>query len=135
MKAGLDRTQTQHRHGPTMLCTISQVQELPGGLRTSSISETELEARSNVDMENLADCLIANTSGPGSIGQIYRFLCQHHNAGIARDEFIRFLKGEQSELLLRQARQATGEARDDLLVASETFPAPTCPSALQNQVS
>jgi len=81
------------------------------------------DARSNVDVDSLADCLIANTSGPDAIGKIYWFLCQHYEASIARDEFIRFLRGEQSELLLRQAQQAITGVPDDLLVAPDTCPA------------
>jgi hypothetical protein len=65
-----------------------------------------------VDVESLADALIANTSGQDSIGQIYRFLRRHQDPRIAREEFVRFLRGEKPELLLRTSPQLLRMAKD-----------------------
>jgi hypothetical protein len=64
-----------------------------------------------VHVERLADALIAGTSGQTSVGQVYRFLCQHYNATVAREEFVRFLRGDRPELLLRSARSVTARMR------------------------
>ena len=57
-----------------------------------------------MDFDCLADALIANASRGGSIGQIYRLLCRYHDDDIARREFVRFLQGERSELLLHAVK-------------------------------
>jgi hypothetical protein len=60
----------------------------------------------NVDPEGLANDLIANRSGTGSIAEVFRFLSEHHDDVAARAEFVRFLRGERPELLFRTARHA-----------------------------
>jgi hypothetical protein len=86
-----------------------------------------------VDVERLADALITNTSGRDSIGQIYHFLCRNHDASIAREEFVRFLRGERPELLLREARHVATATRHDLCAGSDNLPTPFA-GGLQNTV-
>jgi hypothetical protein len=66
-----------------------------------------------VDPEVLADELIATGHGPDSIAQVYRFLSRHHGDGVARAEFLRFLRGDRSELLLQTAREVLRRTREE----------------------
>jgi hypothetical protein len=64
----------------------------------------EQERNQRMSEEQLAEQLLAVGADTQSLSQVYRFLLRYHEASIAKEEFVRFLRGERCELLLSTAK-------------------------------
>ena len=66
-----------------------------------------------MDVEKLADELIALRCGTHSLGLIYEFLLKsYRDPNQAKAEFVRFLSGELSHRLLEEAELCVSEEQD-----------------------
>jgi hypothetical protein len=76
-----------------------------------------------MEVEKLADELIALRCGTHSLGLIYEFLLKsYRDPNQAKAEFVRFLSGELSHRLLEEAELCVSEEQDcDGATADETL--------------